>query len=266
MRRRRKQLLSFRKLREFAGFCLRAALKAAPFAIFVTIAWLLSSNIKSMLYANPYFSVGAITVYPSGVLTHLEIEYLEEVTDGKSLMEIDLAEISKALERNPRIKQGAVTRIFPDRIAVRIHLRDPVVQVQFSEKGLYYLVGPDRVIIDTSANPNPQLTIFEDFKTNDNEYSLGSYYRQKKFKQLIELLDLMYSDEIFQRETITRISLDQLHNWKLVLGDAVVIMLGKEVRLSEEKRQLLSSILVSDERKDLIYIDARYHDIVVRRK
>ncbi len=219
-----------------------------------------------MLHADPYFQVERIAVFPSGLLTNSEYQFLEGQARGQSLIELDLKRISKSLERNPKIKRAEVVRILPNQLNVFLATRAPFIQIQSKEGGPYYSVSTDQLIVSVEASPKPDLIILEDFNSEKKIYSVGTFYQNKHFRSLLSLLEFAKSDPALGSETISRLAMDQLGNITLILSDGVELKTAGELALPASSRTVLKSLLKSEERNQILYIDLRYRDLIVKKK
>jgi len=245
---------------------LGATFKCFPFAMMFALVWFLSMGVRDMLYADPAFQVTRVTVFPSGILTDSEITYLEDTTRNASLLEISLERVSQDLSLNPKVKQAVVTRVFPTELSILITPRTPFVQVQFKPNGPYYSVSYDQVVIERASSLKPVPIILEDYGARKKSYNPGQVYESKRFGVFLELLDFVKTNALFKTESVARIAVDRLGNWTLVLSDGVSITLGKEALLSAGKQEVLKTLFKSKDRADLLYVDARYQDIVIKKK
>ena len=244
----------------------RSAVRFAPMISTVAIVWFFVLGVRHTLHADPYFRVERIRVFPSGILTEAEHQFLETKIQGKSLAELDLKQISRSLERNPKVVRAQTIRELPRELRIMLVTRTPFIQVQFGSTGPYYLVGSDQVILSRQDSPNPEVMVLEDLSAKQTKYSVGTLYQNKYFDELNEVFDLIRTDPALQDETILKLSMDQLGNVTLILKDGIELKIGKQFALSEKMRLALNTFLSSTERANIVYLDIRYHDVIVRKK
>jgi cell division septal protein FtsQ len=240
--------------------------KLLPWGLAFGLIGFFSLNIRQMLHADPYFQVEMIKVFPSRIITESEHQFLESETRGKSLFDIDLKEISKRLERNPKVKRAEVVRSLPKQLSIFIATRSPFIQIQLKEGGPYYLVASDQLVLSAQKSPRPELTILEDFETTKKSYSVGSLYENKDFYLLFDLLETLRTDSLLAKQNISKVSMNQLGNVTLVLQDGIELKAGRELNLSESVKAVLNSLLNSETRNQILYIDLRYRDMIVKKK
>lgn len=240
--------------------------KSLPFDIAFFLVIFLFFGVRQMLHADPYFQVEKITVFPAGILNPEELRFLEEETKGKSLLEINLNELSQTLERDPKVERAEVVRLLPKQLNVYLIKRLPIVQVQVKPDGPYYLVSSDQVVISTSAQARPDLLILEDYRSVKKNYSVGMLYPNTNFESLCRIL-LSIRNEIFLRhENLVKMTTDDMGHLSLFLKDGLELKIGKQFSLSPTAQMVLSSLLKSKERAEYLYLDLRYRDILVKKK
>jgi len=266
MVRRRTQKWNFKLLWRLGKRLLKIVFKAVPFGFTFGVASFVFFGVRQMLHADPYFQVERIAVFPSGLLATSEYQFLENQARGQSLLELDLKRISRSLERNPKIKRAEVVRILPNQLNVFLATRAPFIQVQLKEEGPYYLVSSDQLVVSVEEWPKPDLMVLEDLNSEKKTCSIGTLYQNKHFRSLFNLLEFAKTDPSLNSETISKLAMDQLGNVTLILNDGIELKTGEELALSGSARAVLKSLLKSKERSQILYIDLRYRDLIVKKK
>lgn len=241
-------------------------LRALPSVLFVGSISFIGFGVRQMLHADPYFRVERVGVFPQGVLTPSEYQFLERQAAGHNLIEIDLKQVSEHLERNPKVKRAQVTREFPGALHVFLSVRLAFIQVQLKERGPYYLVADDQLILSAQETPRPDLVILQDVTSEKKTYAPGTLYQNQYLHRLSHILESLKADPVLSQENISQLSMDQLGHVTLILNDGIELKVGSEVSLSEGSQVVLGSLLKSEERNDILYLDLRYRDIIVKRK
>ncbi len=250
----------------FLGLVLAWLLRVIPLGLSLALVIFIFLGVRKMLYADPYFRVNKIAVVPSGVLTQGEYRYLEQEAAAKSILRVDLKQISKNLERNPKVKRADVMRVLPNQLKVFLATRTAVFQVRFQSSGAYYLIGNDQMVLGSKSAPEPDLVILEDFSAKKKAYTFGTLFQNRYFDRIVEIMEWIKSDPLLGSESTSKLVVDQLGNVSMILNDGIELKVGKEPNLSEAKRALLKKLLRSPERDSLVYLDLRYHDVVVKKK
>ncbi|MBI4358681.1 MAG: FtsQ-type POTRA domain-containing protein [Candidatus Omnitrophica bacterium] len=252
--------------RRWKGGLLRLITQSLPFTMSLGVLCLIFFSVRQMVHADPYFQIVQITVFPSGILNLSEYEFLQNETRGKNVAEIDLKQISRSLERNPKVKRAEVMRNIPRELNIFLTPRLPFVQVQVHEGGLYYLVSDDQLVLSSEALPRPELLVLEDFSSKRKDYSAGTLYQNEHFYGVSKLLAVLKVDPLFKGEAISKLALDQLGNISLILRDGLELKMGREFSVSDGTRLVLRSLLASKERSHMTYIDLRYQNLIIKRK
>lgn len=266
MARRRTQKWAFKLPRKFGITFFKLTLKFVPSGLMIGAICFIFFGVRRMLHADPYFQVERITVFPSGILAASERQFLERQTSSRSLLEVDLKEISRSLERNPKVKRAEITRSLPNQLNVFLTMRVPFIQVQLKPGGSYFSVAQDQLVLSSQDSPKPDLMILEDFNSEKKSYSVGALYQNKHFHWLFDAFESIKTNPIFSAETVSKLAMDQLGNVTLILKDGLELRAGNKLELSEGARMVLSSLLKSPERSQILYVDLRYRDIIVKKK
>ena len=266
MSRRRARSPSSKWWRKSRSHLFRWLLKSLPLAFVFGIGGFIFFGVRQMLYADPNFRVERITVFPSGILSDSEYEFLESKASGRSLLEIDLNEISRSLERNPKVKRAEAVRQLPRQLNVFLTGRVAAIQVALKPGGPYYLVAEDQMVLSKQREPQPELMTLEHFESRLKTYAVGSLYQNEHFHLFRPLLEAVRQEPALQAETISKLIMDRLGNVALVLKDGIELRLGQELKLTEGARMVLGSILKPEERTQILYVDLRYRDVVVKKK
>lgn len=266
MANRRARKWNFKFFRKPGRFLMKLGFRAIPLGLMAAALCFIFFGVRQMLHADPYFRIERITVFPSGLLNSSEYRFLEDETRGRSLFEIDLRKMSKNLEKNPKIKRAEVVRILPSQLNVFLTTRLPFIQVQLEPEGPYYSVADDQLILSRVEAPHPNLMVLEDFNVQKKSYSMGTFYQNKYFQELFRIFESLKSDPLLNQETVSKLGMDHLGNLTLILKDGIELRIGKELTLSEGARLVLASVLRSKERSQILYVDLRYRDMIVKKK
>lgn len=263
---RRNQRWNVKFLRKAGRALTRLSIRFIPLGIVIAVLSFVFFGVRQMVEADPYFHVERVSVFPSGLLNSSEYRFLGDETRARSLLEIDLKKISRNLEKNPKIKQANVVRSLPDRINIFLKARLPFVQVQLKPDGPYYSVAEDQLILSKQKSRQPDLMVLEDFSAQKKVYSAGLLYQNIHFHELSPLFESLKHDAILSTETVSRVKMDQLGNLSLILNDGIELKIGQGLALSEGARLVLGSVLRSNERNQILYVDLRYRDMIVKKK
>ena len=178
-------------------------------------------GVRNRLYADPYFQVEQVSVFPSGLLYDSEYRSLEAELRRKNLFQIDLRAISQKLEQNPAVKRAEVVRSFPNQLKIVLIPRTSLLQVQCVPHGPYYSVSEDRVIVSVSQTPRPGFIIVEDFNDGKKTYGSGAVYKNPYFSEWQPFFTWFHQNPVLKSEFVSKFSVDHLGNMTAVLGTAL---------------------------------------------
>jgi len=263
---RRRKKFNFRFLKKWSRNLSAIVWKTLPFGIASFCILFLFFGVRQMLHADPFFQIEKITVFPAGILSSSELQFLEMKTKGKSLMEINLKELSKNLERNPKVERAEVVRILPKQLNVYLIKRMPMLQVQTRSGGAYYMISKDQVITAIHKQARPDILVLEDHNASQKKYSVGMLYQNSNFESLRNLFILIQNEPALRKENLIKMTTDQMGNISLFLKDGLELKVGKELNLSPAAQMVLGSLLKSKSRSEYLYLDLRYRDIIIKKK
>ncbi len=266
MKKRRAPKLNFKSIKKIGIPVFRAILKCLPLAILTFSVFFVFVGVRQMLHADPYFQVEKITVIPGGILTRSELQFLESKSRGMSLMDINLRDVSTTLEKNPKVLRAEVVRVLPKQLSIYLTPRLPYIQIQTVPSGPCYLVSRDQLILEKMKSATPHVLLVEDFNSVKKNYSVGTFYQNNNYNFLLDLVETLRNTSPFKQETISKIVIDQIGNCSVLLKDGLELKVGKKFKLTDGAQLVLSSLLKSKDRKDILYLDLRYRDIIVKKK
>ncbi len=263
---KRRKKWNFRPLKKLTRTFSSIVWNGLPFGVISFMVIFLFVGVRQMLHADPYFQIEKITVFPAGILNQTELNFLEGRAKGKSLLEIDLKELSKILERNPKVERAEVVRVLPKQLSVYIIKRQPLVQIQFHPDGAFYLISHDQMVTGIAKHARPDLLMLEDYRSPQKRYSVGMYYQNTNFQSLRKILLELPNQSSIRRENISKMTADETGNVSFFLSDGLELKIGKEFTLPQSSQMVLGSLLKSKERAEYLYLDLRYRDIIIKKK
>ncbi len=223
-------------------------------------------GVRGRLYADPYFQIERVSVYPHHLLSGAEQRFLESALQRKNLFRVDLSAISRELEKNPAIQRAEVIRAFPDQLKVFLTPRIPFVQVRNAPRGPTYFVSEDRIIVSVSKAPNHSFRVVEDFGRGKKSYTAGMVYPSPYFAEWRRFFEWFEQDPLLKSEPVSRFSVDHLGNMTAVLRDGIELRFGRFPGFQENASAILRPLLRSEEREKVLYVDFRYQDVIVKKK
>lgn len=110
------------------------------------------------------------------------------LSEGQSILEIDLVKISRILERNPFVEKAEVKRILPDRIEINVTEKKPVAN--FAVENNYYLLDKEgRIILRGFFEKVPVMEV--DFNVVIKNEVIQDDFLRFLLKNLYDCRDLM---------------------------------------------------------------------------
>lgn len=263
---RRRNRFNLKFLRKFIHRFSSVFFKGLPLGIASFLILFLFFGVRQMLHADPYFQIERITVFPSGILNQAELRFLEAKAKGKSLLGINLKELSHSLERNSKIERAEVVRVLPKQLNVYLIKRMPMLQVQFKRNGSFFLISSDQVVTAINNQSRPDLLILEDYQSSKKTYSVGMLYQNSNFELLRNIFMSIQNVPCLRNENLIKMTTNSTGNISLFLKDGLELKMGKELNLSEASQMVLGSLLKSRDRSEYLYLDLRYRDIILKKK
>jgi cell division protein FtsQ len=157
----------------------------------VTAAVLLAGGIGLVFVMAPGWGRGAeefrlarVDVRGNVVLTPAEVETLSGLTEGASLLSVNVPTVERAVLRSPRVERAQATRLLPDRVLIRLVEREPVALVETSD-------GVIEVSEDLMVLPRAERTPYIDVPLVtgfDGEFSQDGLVEAEELTSVLELL------------------------------------------------------------------------------
>lgn len=117
-------------------------------------AGLLYGAVRGVLFAgslfvsrNPQFELRSIEFESDGRLTPGVLREYAEIDEGTNLFEVRTRDVVRRLGEVPLVESVVIERVLPDRIVVRVRERTPLAQIQWSRRGVPFLVDRHGVVM-----------------------------------------------------------------------------------------------------------------------
>lgn len=268
-KRRRKKTsstLTWKAARGFFRLLFKGVLEVAPLLFLGGIGFGIFWGIRENLYADPGFLVQALEVAPPKALAPERVQELERLYLNQNLFKISPSQVAQEVERDPMIGEARVVRKFPTTLRIEVRLRDPYAQIQFSLQGPYYVTGEDEVVLAKDWERNKNLLLIEAFEAKAVKAEKGEELSLTGFPEAVELVKAFRTHPLAQGETVERVRLDHLGNVALVLAKGPELRFGTEPMKRFYALGSLAPLLRGPDRKQIIYIELQYQDLIVRKK
>ncbi len=240
--------------------------KCLPITIFIALLYFTFFGVRETLFADPYFQVSLLKVFPKGILTSDEYRDLEREAGGKNLLHINLERVSSVIKSNPNIKYASIVRRLPNELEIYITPRIPLTELHLTPKGESYVMDDEGIVMSVSKSPNYNLIQFSNYYYPKKKLEVLEKYQHDSLKKLPKVLQAFQENDVSKREKIDMISVDHLGNFSIFLVDGPELRICENVKANLLKLGPIANILKTDERYQLAYIDLCLNDVVVQRK
>lgn len=266
-KRRRKKKNNF--IESFTNFMVDAgyyALKVLPLFLILLFGTGIFFGVRSALFADSNLQLQKISVIPNHAVSQTIRQRFEEKYLGENIFQIDLDEFAVELEKDPTIRRADVRRAFPSEIVIELEQRAPIGWVQFAAGGYYGLVSEDGVILDVVKEMDRNLVLIEAFHLRNTDLRTGFKITHEGFYEGILFLKNFWSHEISKKESVSQIVIDKAGNTTITLGGGPDIRLGLYASERLAMFPKVMPLLQSADRRNILYIDLQYDDVIVKRK
>lgn len=265
-RKRASSTLTWKATKGFFRLLFKGILKASPFVLLGGIGFGIFWGIRENLYADPGFLVQSLEVVPEKALSPQRVQELEKRFLNRNLFKISPRGLAQEIQTDPTIRQARVIRKFPRTLRVEISHRDPFVQIQFSPHGPYYSAAEDEIVLGKEFERDKNLLLIEAFETKVSKFENGEGLSVAGFREAIELVKAFQTHPLARSEGIDRIRLDHLGNVSLVLKEGPELRFGRQPIKKLYTLGSLTPLLKGPDRKQIIYIELQYQDLIVKKK
>lgn len=250
----------------FLGRGIRSVFKIFPLAVLIFLGGAIFWSVRQVLYADSHLVVGKILVEPAEALPAALREALENRLIGKNILKVDVAAVSREIEKNPEILQAKVVRQFPSQLKISLQVRRPVAVIQFAPKGNFGLVSEDGLVLDVLAKPDPTYLFIESYGEGIKEIPMGFRVKNKGFYEAARFIKNYQDHSLAKREPLTRISLDPFGNVTLTLRMGPPIRMGRRPNDHLKALEKIEPLLAGEERDKIDYMDLQFDNVIVKRK
>ncbi|PIQ86288.1 MAG: hypothetical protein COV74_05330 [Candidatus Omnitrophica bacterium CG11_big_fil_rev_8_21_14_0_20_45_26] len=248
------------------GFLFRTAWKALPFVLILTVlasAWI---GAKQLLYADPYFQISAITIFPRGVLSQTEYERLETTCRSQNLLEINLDQINRIVRSNPNVKDARILRKLPNEIEISLISRNPVAQLQLMPNGHWYLLDEEGIVMEVLKAAKSEFLMLTQYDYQTNKLALFDRYRDESLPRILKFLEIFKQNSVSKNEQIDSIAIRQNDMYSIFLHKGPELRMCGNLSLGFEKIDAIEPLLKGPERFGLSYVNLCLDDVVVQEK
>jgi cell division protein FtsQ len=111
----------------------------------MVVSILVACALASTLIESPLFVVTGVEVHASGRVSPDEIRRVSRIRPGMNLVTLDTDEVSRRLEAHRWIQNATVVKRFPDRVLIKVRMREPAAVIGI-RGDLHYMDGEGTVL------------------------------------------------------------------------------------------------------------------------
>jgi cell division protein FtsQ len=196
------------------------ALGLTVIAVVVGAAW----GATRVVLTNPYFFLSSVELQGAKFVAKSQVEDQFASDRGRSLLRVPLEERRQAIERIPWIRSAAVTRVFPDRIAVALAERVPVAFV-WTENGIA-LLDEEGVILDLPPGADFKFPVVRGVAEDQSPEE-----RRDRMKLFVDMMNDLGRSDSNLVAGISEVDLSDPQDARVIVADgagAVLLHLGRE--------------------------------------
>jgi cell division protein FtsQ len=209
--------------------------------------------------------VAGVRTEGNRILSSLDLQRLANVPVGVRLFDLDLAAIEKRVEKSPFVREAAVQRDLPDRIAIQIEERAPIAAL--SGGRLLYVDAEGMVLPPVRSEYVFDLPVITG-AVQEQECTPGRRVTGKSLQDALQLLRvaLELDENLYRR--ISEVSIrdnGDLVAYTVEFGVPVVFGRGDLAMKLATLESFWNSVVSSRGAHELASIDVRFADQVVVR-
>lgn len=196
------------------------ALGLAVIAVLGGTAW----GVTQAVLSNPYFFLASVELQGAKFVAKSLVEDQFVSDRGRSLLRVPLEERRQAIERIPWIRSAAVTRVYPNRIAVALAERVPVAFVWIAN-GIS-LLDEEGVILDLPPDADFKFPVVRGVTEDQSPEE-----RRARMKLFTEMMKDLSGSESNLVAGISEVDLSDPQDARVIVADgsgAVLLHLGRE--------------------------------------
>lgn len=172
---------------------------------------------------NDRFIIRRIEITSTGSLTPSHLREYAQVSEGQNLFAIDLQQISRNLERTPRVRSAKVRRILPDALEVQVQERTALARMAEGAGGFPMAVDRDGFILGPSGGRGlPLINGVE-----ERGLAPGSVVREEKTLDALEMLDLCEQSRLGELLRIQVVGVKNPDYLELILASGARVDFGR---------------------------------------
>ena len=212
---------------------------------------------------NGSLQIDNIYFYGNEFLPNKKLKKILNNIEMNNIHLVDLAKISKLLEKDYFIEAVRASKHFPNKLEIEIIERKPIAVINIDEP---LFIDRNGVILPKNEIANKKLIPFlSGFNQNKNLYKLGKKTTSKKMQEAIALLKELKIKYPRLYSNVSELTLNNNNEYVMILLDyPTKVNLGsKKIKNKLEIIQNFESILKEENLSTFASIDLRYKNQII---
>jgi cell division protein FtsQ len=207
------------RLKRRSGKIFREMWKVVLLTAAITVTASLLIYTYTFIVSSPYFRLKETVVRGTERLSQEEIIELAEIKPDQNILLTNLKSMARKIQAHPWVKDVAVQRELPDRLAIIVTERKAVALIK-KEDSLYYMERDGSVFVKLEKRDKTDLPVLTGFSRKDED--AGDLLRQS-----LDLLEYIASyNDIPAIKNISEIHGDPLFGFSLFTDSGLCIQMG----------------------------------------
>jgi cell division protein FtsQ len=169
----------------------------------LVLAMLLGGGLFWVIRDHATFHVAAVRVYGAERVAQAELIQLAQITQGMSLLRIDVERVRRRIMQHPWIREALVRRVYPNELEVIVYERRPTATI---ESGNGYLIDGEGFLLN-QANPAEAASLPRLIARLSHTPALGDRLTDPAIQAGLRLLDQAHDSPFFRDAAITHIDI-----------------------------------------------------------
>jgi cell division protein FtsQ len=197
-----------RQMLQAIGWC--GAVLVMIIAVGVALHFGISFVLDHVLYNNEHYTLAKIDIEPRGRFSERVIRQQAGLEPGENLWALNLAQITRDIEKLPYVSTARVERHFPDRVSIVIKERIPVVKIvglniDLNTRETFYL---DRQCVVLKPRENESVPFLPEIVgLTDAELEPGATLERPSLARAMDILDAIDHSQLHTLIDIQTINL-----------------------------------------------------------
>ncbi len=234
------------------------------FFLFAGAVLLSFFGIREILYADSYFQVASVKIYPNGILTPVQYQQVEKECTGQNLLKLDFKHLITITKANPYVKDVKIRRKLPGELEILLGVRKAVAELQLVPNGEFYTVDEEGVVVSALKNSLADTLRLTHYDYQKKRMDLFESYNKEKIQQVMSLLQAFNQHTIMKNEKVEHIAIDHLGNLTVYLLNGPAIRTCGNATFELQKLNAMQHLFQGDERNRLASLDVCGKDVVAQ--